>query len=104
MGDIIFKNPLTLEGGTGFTVNPDGEPLQGISLRTVTFSIPQAVSPSSSVVFDVITPTDIVKIDNGALILSNSGITGSFIFKSYCNGRCNYRRNFNSRKSRNRSI
>lgn len=78
MADIIFKNPLTLESGTGFTVNPDGEPLKGISPRTVTFSIPQAVSPSSSVVFDVVTPTDKVKIDNGALILSNSGITGSF--------------------------
>ena len=78
MAKILFKNALSFQNGTGFTINPADTELIGVSVESVTFSIPQAVSPSSSVVFDTITPTDIVNIDNGALILSNNGITGSF--------------------------
>ena len=78
MAKIIFRNPLTFQNGTGFTTNPADTNITAEDVTAVTFSIPQAVSPSSSVVFDTITPTNIVNIDNGALILSNSGITGSF--------------------------
>jgi hypothetical protein len=78
MAKILFKSPLSFQNGTGFTTNPADTEFRGDSVRSVTFSIPQAVSPSSSVVFNTITPTNIINIDNGALILSNGGITGSF--------------------------
>ncbi len=78
MAKIIFQNPLSFQNGTGFTIDPVNTEVNALTLVTFTYSIGQAVSPSSSVVFGTITPTDIFTIDNGSLILSNGGITGSF--------------------------
>jgi hypothetical protein len=78
MAKLIFRNPLVLKSGTGFSVSTNDEELNALTASVVTFSIPQILSTSSSVVFNSITLTDKVNIDNGNLILSNSGITGSF--------------------------
>ena len=78
MAKIIFKNPLSFQNGTGFTTDPANTEVNALTSVTFTYSIGQAVSPSSSVVFGAITPTDKFTIDNGSLILSNGGITGSF--------------------------
>ncbi len=78
MAKIIFQNPLSFQNGTGFTIYPVNTEVNALTPVTFTYSIGQAVSPSSSVVFGTITPTDIFTIDNGSLILSNGGITGSF--------------------------
>ena len=78
MAKIIFKNPLSFQNGTGFTTDPANTEVNALTPVTFTYSIGQAVSPSSSVVFGAITPTDIVTIDNGSMILANGGITGSF--------------------------
>ena len=78
MAKLIFRNPLVLKSGTGLNVSTDNEELNAVTASVVTFSIPQVLSTSSSVVFNSITLTDKVNIDNGNLILSNSGITGSF--------------------------
>lgn len=78
MAKIIFKNPLSFQNGTGFTTDPANTGINALTPVTVTFTIGQAVSPSSSVVFGAITPTDKVTIDNGSMILANGGITGSF--------------------------
>ena len=78
MAKLIFRNPLVLKSGTGLNVSTDNEELNAVTASVVTFSIPQVLSTSSSVVFNSITTTDRVNIDNGALLLTNSGITGSF--------------------------
>ena len=78
MAKIIFQNPLSFQNGTGFTTDPVNTEVNALTPVTFTYSIGQAVSPSSSVVFGAITSTDKVTIDNGSLILSNGGITGSF--------------------------
>ena len=78
MAKLIFRNPLVLKSGTGLNVSTDNEELNAVTASVVTFSIPQVLSTSSSVVFNSITLTDKVNIDNGALVLTNSGITGSF--------------------------
>ena len=78
MAKLIFRNPLVLKSGTGLNVSTDNEELNAVTASVVTFSIPQVLSTSSSVVFNSITTTDRVNIDNGALVLTNSGITGSF--------------------------
>ena len=78
MAKLIFRNPLVLKSGTGLNVSTDNEELNAVTASVVTFSIPQVLSTSSSVVFNSITLTDKVNIDNGALLLTNSGITGSF--------------------------
>jgi len=78
MAKLIFRNPLVLKNGTGFSVSTNNEELNALTASVVTFSIPQVLSTSSSVVFNSITLTDKVNIDNGALLLTNSGITGSF--------------------------
>ena len=70
MAKIIFKNPLSFQNGTGFTIDPANTEVNALTSITFTYSIGQAVSPSSSVVFNTITPTNIINIDNGALILS----------------------------------
>ena len=77
-GKIIFRNPLSFQNGTGFTTDPFNTEVNALTPVTFTYSIGQAVSPSSSVVFGAITSTDKFTIDNGSLILSNGGITGSF--------------------------
>ena len=78
MAKIIFQNPLSFQNGTGFTTDPVNTEVNALTPVTFTYSIGQAVSPSSSVVFGAITSTDKFTIDNGSLILSNGGITGSF--------------------------
>ena len=78
MAKIIFQNPLLFQNGTGFTIDPVNTEINALTPVTVTFTIGQAVSPSSSVVFGAITSTDKVTIDNGSMILANGGITGSF--------------------------
>ena len=78
MAKLIFRNPLVLKSGTGFSVSTDNEELNAVTASVVNFSIPQVLSTSSSVVFNSITSTEKVTIDNDSLILANSGITGSF--------------------------
>ena len=78
MAKLIFRNPLVLKNGTGFSVSTNNEELNALTASVVTFSIPQELSTSSSVVFNSINTSDRVNIDNGSLILTNSGITGSF--------------------------
>ena len=78
MAKLIFRNPLVLKNGTGFSVSTNNEELNALTASVVTFSIPQELSTSSSVVFNSINTSDKVNIDNGSLILTNSGITGSF--------------------------
>ena len=78
MAKIIFQNPLSFQNGTGFTIDPVNTEVNALTPVTFTYSIGQVVSPSSSVVFGAITSTDKFTIDNGLMILSNGGITGSF--------------------------
>ena len=78
MAKLIFRNPLVFKSGTGFSVSTDNEELNAVTASVVNFSIPQVLSTSSSVVFNSITSTEKVTIDNDSLILANSGITGSF--------------------------
>ena len=84
-GKIIFRNPLSFQNGTGFTTDPSNTEVNALTPVTFTYSIGQAVSPSSSVVFGAITSTDKFTIDNGSMILSNGGITGSFTQTGYQN-------------------
>ena len=84
-GKIIFRNPLSFQNGTGFTTDPFNTEVNALTPVTFTYSIGQAVSPSSSVVFGAITSTDKFTIDNGSMILSNGGITGSFTQTGYQN-------------------
>ena len=69
-GKIIFRNPLSFQNGTGFTTDPSNTEVNALTPVTFTYSIGQAVSPSSSVVFGAITSTDKFTIDNGSMILS----------------------------------
>ena len=50
MAKIIFQNPLSFQNGTGFTIDPVNTEVNALTPVTFTYSIGQAVSPSSSVV------------------------------------------------------
>ena len=47
MAKLIFRNPLVLKSGTGFSVSTNDEELNALTASVVTFSIPQILSTSS---------------------------------------------------------
>ncbi len=78
---FIFKAPLIFKQFTGVTIEPNDTELFGkvSPSQTTTFSIGQAVSSGSNVVFDQVTVTNKkITINNGGLVLSGSSILGSF--------------------------
>ncbi len=77
MADLILKNPLKFEDGTGFDISPNTEFL-GEEKVTLTFAIDQEVEQSSVVEFVNTTLTNQVKIDDGDLLIRENKISGSF--------------------------
>ena len=77
MADLILKNPLKFEDGTGFDISPNTEFL-GEEKVTLTFGIDQEVEQSSVVEFVNTTLTNQVKIDDGDLLIRENKISGSF--------------------------
>tara|TARA_A100000164_G_scaffold362635_1_gene378798 strand:- start:363 stop:1859 length:1497 start_codon:yes stop_codon:yes gene_type:complete len=78
---FIFKAPLIFKQFTGVTIEPNDTELFGkvSPSQTITFSIGQAVSSGSNVVFDQVTVTNKkITINDGGLVLSGSSILGSF--------------------------
>ena len=78
---FIFKAPLIFKQFTGVTIEPNDTELFGkvSPSQTTTFSIGQAVSSGSNVVFDQVTVTNKkITINDGGLVLSGSSILGSF--------------------------
>ncbi len=63
MANLIFKNPLVFTDGTGFNVEPNSELFAEIR-ETITFSIGQSVATTSNVVFNQITPTNLIGTDD----------------------------------------
>ena len=78
MATYTVREALVFKNGTGFTTNLADVELLGVTPRTVTFSIGQAVTTSSNVEFGDITLTDKVIIDDDTLIIQENRITGSF--------------------------
>ena len=80
-----FQSPLVFIASTGFTVDPNNTELFGnvSPSQTITFSIGQAVSTGSNVVFGQVTPTtEEFIIDNEDLFLKDGSITGSLTVSS----------------------
>jgi len=71
-----LKNPIIFKNGTGFITDRADEELFIASRTTVNFTISQSVASSSNVQFNQITANPVI-IDNGALKLDNTTITGS---------------------------
>ena len=80
-----FQSPLVFIASTGFTVDPNNTELFGTvsPSQTITFSIGQAVSTGSNVVFGQVTPTtEEFIIDNEDLFLKDGEISGSLTVSS----------------------
>ena len=71
-----LKNPIIFKNGTGFITDQAEAELFSTSRTTVNFTISQSVASSSNVQFNQITANPVI-IDNGALKLDNTKITGS---------------------------
>ena len=77
MADLILKNPLKFQDGTGFDVSPESE-IFGDAKVVVTFAIDQDVDKSKVVEFVNTTLTNQVEIDDGNLLIKENKISGSF--------------------------
>ena len=77
MANIVLKDPIIFNAGTGFIINLSGTELFARETRTVTFAIGQAVSTTSDVKFNKLTTNPVI-IDNGTLRLDSNMISGSF--------------------------
>ena len=77
MAVTSFREPITIEAGTGVTVNLSGTELFGKQARSVDISIGQVVTKTSNIVFNQLTTTPVI-IDDGNLRLDSNTITGSF--------------------------
>ena len=76
MPNYIFKSPLVLQPGTGFTISDTSE-LFLKERKTITLSIPQSVASSSVVEFNQLTSTATIIIDDSDLVLKDKGFIGS---------------------------
>ena len=96
--ELKYKNPLTLELGTGVTGNSNGESfstreIRGLVDENITLSIGQAVATSSNVQFSNVTSSKVVKAGNLFLgegfISSSTGLvshTGSIVITQELTG------------------
>lgn len=74
---FTLKQPLEFVNGTGFTTTPVGD-IFATDVTNVIFSIGQVVSSTSDVVFNQLTATPPILIDNGIFKLGDGSITGSY--------------------------
>lgn len=74
---FTLKQPLEFVNGTGFTTTPVGD-IFATDVTNVIFSIGQDVSSTSDVVFNQLTATPPILIDNGIFKLGDGSITGSY--------------------------
>jgi len=74
---FTLKQPLEFVNGTGFTTTPPGD-IFATDVTNVIFSIGQDVSSTSDVVFNQLTATPPILIDNGIFKLDDGSITGSY--------------------------
>jgi len=77
VANIVLKDPIIFNAGTGFSINFSGTELFAREARTVTFTIGQVVSTTSDVKFNKLTTNPVI-IDNGTLRLDSNMISGSF--------------------------
>ena len=84
--ELKYKNPLTLELGTGVTGSINGESfsvreIQGLVDENVTLNIGQEVETTSNTTFNDVTSSDTINVGNiflGDGFISSSNVSGSF--------------------------